>query len=578
MRVVRDRLLPGRHPVCPSISNARALSRRRRRRRSPLASSLTFAHSSRPFAAPRAAQAPAHGVPRDGTPTRGASPRDHRGGRDPHRRGGGAARRRRGRARLRRRAPDVHLARLRPRPERRRGRRPRRYLPAQLRASALARPTHPRRARDAPRGCAPDPPRGARGSDRETPGGDVSHHRHRGREPRQVLARPPPRALRRHAGVEPDGGKGGVRRQDGERARRRAHLTQALQVFPKPGHGQGGGAPELEAIVKALLEPLLGMLNILATGTLAAAAAENGDPGAVSSLAANPVADQPGNDALLHTLLKCFHHTVAAYMPNALVPSLPRWLEVLVKLLEHAPSWRMTERRSAEPRARAAKRAVQTLISLVTRHRRHVDRALPQVCAHAAAFAGAIATRRLESTESLPSTASRLCALCFDLLARVSETAAGFETPRARFRAFARDGGVPGAVRVAGGRDGLGRGRGGVPAEEPPDGRRRSHGVQRGALRAEAERGEPPRFTRRTRKFRRRAGRRQERQERQGQTQERRCEIQIRRETTVVFARGRDASFPRTIRRPDALRGYSRVVFVLRRVGGVRRARRVVGR
>ena len=203
-------------------------------------------------------------------------------------------------------------------------------------------------------------------------------------------------------------------------------LLKPYKYFQNPGMDKEAAPPELEAIVKALLEPLLGMLNILATGTLAAAAAENGDPGAVSSLAANPVADQPGNDALLHTLLKCFHHTVAAYMPNALVPSLPRWLEVLVKLLEHAPSWRMTERRSAEPRARAAKRAVQTLISLVTRHRRHVDRALPQVCAHAAAFAGAIATRRLESTESLPSTASRLCALCFDLLARVSETAAGF--------------------------------------------------------------------------------------------------------------------------------------------------------
>jgi hypothetical protein len=32
--------------------------------------------------------------------------------------------------------------------------------------------------------------------------------------------------------------------------------------------------PELEAIVKALLDPLLGMLGILATGTLNAAAAE----------------------------------------------------------------------------------------------------------------------------------------------------------------------------------------------------------------------------------------------------------------------------------------------------------------
>jgi len=58
----------------------------------------------------------------------------------------------------------------------------------------------------------------------------------------------------------------------------------------------------------------------------------SGDPAAVAAAAAAG----NSNDALLHTLLKCFHHTVAAYMPTALAPSLQRWLEILVKILEQA--------------------------------------------------------------------------------------------------------------------------------------------------------------------------------------------------------------------------------------------------
>jgi hypothetical protein len=123
------------------------------------------------------------------------------------------------------------------------------------------------------------------------------------------------------------------------------------------------------------------------------------------------------------------YSTVAAYMPNALVPSLQRWLEVLVKILEQAPSFAVDDERRHTPRARAVKRVIQALVSLVTRHRRHVDKALPAVCTHAAALAGALSARRLAapSEHPLPAVASRQCALCFDLLARVSETAPGFK-------------------------------------------------------------------------------------------------------------------------------------------------------
>ena len=208
---------------------------------------------------------------------------------------------------------------------------------------------------------------------------------------------------------------------------RGAHVAQALLYFQNPGSEKEAAPPELEAIVKALLEPLLGMLGILATGTLTAAAAENGDPTAAA--AQHNAANQPGNDALLHTLLKCFHHTVAAYMPAAMVPSLQRWLEVLTKILEQAPTFRFEDERVHAPRGKAVKRVIQAMQSLVTRHRRHVDKFLPAVCTHAAALASALASRRLSSGGDSPTPAvqSRQCALCFDLLARVSETAPGYK-------------------------------------------------------------------------------------------------------------------------------------------------------
>ena len=204
-------------------------------------------------------------------------------------------------------------------------------------------------------------------------------------------------------------------------------LLKPYKYFQNPGSEKETAPPELEAIAKALLEPLLGMLGILATGTLTAAAAENGDPTAAA--AAHNAADQPGNDALLHTLLKCFHHTIAAYMPVAMVPSLQRWLEVLAKILEQAPAFKFDDERLHAPRGKAVKRVIQAMMSLVTRHRRHVDKFLPTVCSHATALASTLANRRLASTGDEPMNAvqSRQCALCFDLLARVSETAPGYK-------------------------------------------------------------------------------------------------------------------------------------------------------
>ena len=232
-------------------------------------------------------------------------------------------------------------------------------------------------------------------------------------------------------------------------------LLKPYKYFQNPGVEKEAAPPELEAIVKALLEPLLGMLGVLASGTLTAAAAEAGDPSAAATASndSGKRKSQSENDALLQTLLKCFHHTIAAYMPHALVPSLKHWLEVLVKLLERSPTFFLTpgDDVTTTPRRKAVKRAIQCLISLVTRHRRHVDKALPTLCGHATALAGALAGQRLGSSldvERCP-IASRTAAACFDLLARVAETAPGFKLLAPNFGRLLEQAIFP-ALRAAG--------------------------------------------------------------------------------------------------------------------------------
>ena len=106
-------------------------------------------------------------------------------------------------------------------------------------------------------------------------------------------------------------------------------LLKPYKYFQNPGEAKEAAPPELEAIVKALLEPLLGMLGVLAGGALRDAAADAAGTDASKTHETHGASSSPEkslrkrqeNDALLLVLLKCFHHTIAAYMPNALVPS-----------------------------------------------------------------------------------------------------------------------------------------------------------------------------------------------------------------------------------------------------------------
>ena len=63
-------------------------------------------------------------------------------------------------------------------------------------------------------------------------------------------------------------------------------------------------------------------------------------------------------------------------MPAALLPTLPQWVDAVCRVLESAAQRPLTASPQL-PAARAAKRALQICLALVTRHRPHVRPATP---------------------------------------------------------------------------------------------------------------------------------------------------------------------------------------------------------
>ena len=129
-------------------------------------------------------------------------------------------------------------------PERRGGRRSSRRGAPQLRAQQMATqtPIPAGEGGDARGHPAGSRRRAHRGSHRQAPRRVLQDHRHRGRDPRQVLAGLTPGAVPGYAGVQPHGGEGTITRQDGQRSRRRAHAPEAVQILPEPRVRKGNRA------------------------------------------------------------------------------------------------------------------------------------------------------------------------------------------------------------------------------------------------------------------------------------------------------------------------------------------------
>eukprot|EP00899_Mesostigma_viride_P009321 jgi/Mesvir1/18390/Mv14271-RA.1 len=194
-------------------------------------------------------------------------------------------------------------------------------------------------------------------------------------------------------------------------------LCKQFRFFQNPTLAKEEAPPELEAVTQQLLEPLLPVFTLL-----------------VGQLVSSRDKGEAPHDSILLLLLKSFHNTVRSYMPKALLPRLPLWLDGIAAILDscvasvssagaRAGTGHDSDELSEGQRARLSvqKRALKATLTLLTRHRQHVEKHLNALCGAAAKVTAAAA-----NVQDAPAEVEQDVSLAFDVLARAVETGPGF--------------------------------------------------------------------------------------------------------------------------------------------------------
>ncbi|GAQ91020.1 putative nuclear transport protein [Klebsormidium nitens] len=191
-------------------------------------------------------------------------------------------------------------------------------------------------------------------------------------------------------------------------------ITKPFQYFQKPTEVAEPVPPQLEAIAAQLLEPLQSIYQALTQQAIASHEAGLAE-----------------HDALLHLLLKAFHHTVRSHLPAALVPQLPVWLAGVLALATLPVLAVQDPQEGHITRFRLVKRTLQICASMVARHRKHTDKYLQQmVTAAVGIVTAAVAHQGLHPLQE------RIVSLAFDLLAAILETGPGWRLLSPHFEAL----------------------------------------------------------------------------------------------------------------------------------------------
>ena len=177
-------------------------------------------------------------------------------------------------------------------------------------------------------------------------------------------------------------------------------LLKPYQYFLDATKAREAAPQSMEAVVAALFAPLLDIFKSVAAQYTGGAAA------------AGPT---------LHVLLKALHHSVRAYMPNALRPRVAEWADVASGVLASVPA----AIGAGVEDCRTHKRAVQVCLALVTRHQNVLDAARMQAMAEAG-FEAAKTVVGAAAAEELPGRWEITGSYCFDLMSRLLETTGGW--------------------------------------------------------------------------------------------------------------------------------------------------------
>lgn len=182
-------------------------------------------------------------------------------------------------------------------------------------------------------------------------------------------------------------------------------LLRPFQYFLNPKVPKEPVPPQLELVSKEILVPLLGVFHQFVG----------------KAVANHDTADREMEKAIL-TICKCLHFAVKSYMPSTLAPllnSLSRDLMSILSCLSFDCT--VTQEDVYLTRWKSGKRSLLIFSSLVTRHRKHSDKLMPDIINCALNI-----VKFSKHTSILPFLLERILSLGFDVISNVLETGPGW--------------------------------------------------------------------------------------------------------------------------------------------------------
>ncbi|KAK7348003.1 hypothetical protein VNO80_22551 [Phaseolus coccineus] len=182
-------------------------------------------------------------------------------------------------------------------------------------------------------------------------------------------------------------------------------LLRPFQYFLNPKVAKEPVPPQLELISKEILVPLLAVFHQFVE----------------KALATHERAEKETEKVLL-IICKCLHFAVKSYMPSTLAPLLPSFCRDLMSILSSLSfDCAVTQDDEYLTRLKTGKRSLLIFSALVTRHRKHSDKLMPEIINCVLNI-----VKFSKNTSQLPFLSERLMSLGFDVISNILETGPGW--------------------------------------------------------------------------------------------------------------------------------------------------------
>ncbi|QCD80116.1 Armadillo-type fold [Vigna unguiculata] len=182
-------------------------------------------------------------------------------------------------------------------------------------------------------------------------------------------------------------------------------LIRPFQYFLNPKVAKEPVPPQLELISKEVLVPLLAVFHQFVE----------------KALATHARAEKETEKVLL-TICKCLHFAMKSYMPSTLAPLLPSFCRDLMSILSSLSfDGAVNQEDEYLTRLKTGKRSLLIFSALVTRHRKHSDKLMPEIINCVLNI-----VKFSKNTSRLPFLSERLMSLGFDVISNILETGPGW--------------------------------------------------------------------------------------------------------------------------------------------------------